>query len=318
MITCLACSSGRYNLGNFVFSDYTNITGWNNKALSFIIGLISPIWCFAGLDSAVHMVDDLGVKAGKVLIPRAVICTVALGFLTAFAYSVAIFFCATDVSEVVESTLPLLTIFYQSTKNKSAAIFLEVLTILTGIVCNISAHAWQARVCWTLAGSEALPGSKYLKQIHPRTKLPVNAHFFSTFLVAIIGCIYVGSTTAFNAIITACICLLLISYSIPAILLLRVRNKGFAHGPFWCGKLGYITNILTILWTIFCLVFLSFPYVRPVTNTNMNYVSAVYGGVILAVIICWFLYGKLSSLPIRLNNAVLLVGQLNEFEFAVE
>ena len=107
MITCLACSSGRYNLGNFVFSDYTNITGWNNKALSFIIGLISPIWCFAGLDSAVHMVDDLGVKAGKVLIPRAVICTVALGFLTAFAYSVAIFFCATDVSEVVESTLPL-------------------------------------------------------------------------------------------------------------------------------------------------------------------------------------------------------------------
>ena len=67
MITCLACSSGRYNLGNFVFSDYTNITGWNNKALSFIIGLISPIWCFAGLDSAVHMVDDLGVKAGKCL-----------------------------------------------------------------------------------------------------------------------------------------------------------------------------------------------------------------------------------------------------------
>ncbi|MCP8718167.1 MAG: amino acid permease [Asgard group archaeon] len=292
MITCLACSSGRYNLGNFVFSDYTNITGWNNKPLSFIIGLISPIWCFAGLDSAVHMVDDLGVKAGKVLIPRAVICTVVLGFLTAFAYSVAIFFCATDISEVVESTLPLLTIFYQSTRNKGAAIFLEVLTILTGIICNISAHAWQARVCWTMAGSEALPGSKYLKQIHPRTKLPVNAHFFSTFLVAAIGCIYMGSTTAFNAIITGCICLLLLSYSIPALLLLRVRNKGFAHGPFWCGKLGYIANILTILWTLFCLVFLSFPYVRPVTSTNMNYVSAVYGGAILAVIICWFLYGK--------------------------
>ena len=52
------------------------------------------------------------------LIPRAVICTVVLGFLTAFAYSVAIFFCATDISEVVESTLPLLTIFYQSTRNK--------------------------------------------------------------------------------------------------------------------------------------------------------------------------------------------------------
>lgn len=101
-----------------------------------------------------------------------------------------------------------------------------------------------------------------------------------------------GSTTAFNAIITGCICLLLLSYSIPALLLLRVRNKGFAHGPFWCGKLGYIANILTILWTLFCLVFLSFPYVRPVTSTNMNYVSAVYGGAILAVIICWFLYGK--------------------------
>ena len=70
------------------------------------------------------------------------------------------------------------------------------------------------------------------------------------------------------------------------------KKQRFCSWSILGGKLGYIANILTILWTIFCLVFLSFPYVRPVTNTNMNYVSAVYGGVILAVIICWFLYGK--------------------------
>lgn len=294
MITCLACSSGSFNLARFVFNSFSNVTGWESSGTAFIVGLINPLWSFVGIDGATHMVDELGVKQSKVFIPRTIVGTVVLGFLTAFCYSISMFFCITDADEVVKAPLPVLTIFYQSTKSISVAIFLQSLCVLTGLFCNVSSHTWQARVCWTLANEKVLPGSKYLSEVHSGLRLPINAHLFSTSLVAVIGCIYMGSTTSFNAIITASICLLLMSYAIPTVLLLQKGRLNICHGPFWMGPVGFVSNIMTLIWTIFCLVFLSFPYVKPVTPSNMNYVSAAYGVVFIYIIISYALWGNKS------------------------
>lgn len=292
LITCLACSSGNFNLPKFVFSDFTNTTGWENSGIAFIVGLISPIWSFVGLDAAAHMVDELGYRKAKILVPRAIICTVILGFVTAFSYSIGIFFCTNDSSKIVSAAYPRLEIFYQATKNVGGAIFLECLCVITGILCNVAAHTWQARICWSFARDNGLPFSNILRKVDPNLKTPVNAHLFSCFWIAVIGCIYQGSSTSFNAIITASICLLLVSYCIPTVLLLFKGRSNIDHGPFWAGKFGLVANILTICWTLFCLTFLSFPYQKPVTSGNMNYVSAVYGVIVFYLIAYWYIIGK--------------------------
>jgi hypothetical protein len=70
--------------------------------------------------------------------------------------------------------------------------------------------------------------------------------------------------------ITACIVLLYLSYSIPVICLL-VRGRGnIKHGPFWLGSIGFFSNIVLLLWTLFTLVMYSFPYAKPVAASNMN------------------------------------------------
>lgn len=70
--------------------------------------------------------------------------------------------------------------------------------------------------------------------------------------------------------ITACIVLLYLSYSVPVVCLL-IRGRGnIPHGPFWLGPFGAFANGVLLAWTAFTLVMYSFPYAKPVEAGNMN------------------------------------------------
>lgn len=92
--------------------------------------------------------------------------------------------------------------------------------------------------------------------------------------------------------VTACIVLLYVSYAIPVVLLLIKGRDNIKHGPFWLGGFGHFCNYVLLFWTGFTLVMYSFPYGKPVTAGNMNYVSAVYGAVALIIIVYWYARGK--------------------------
>ena len=64
--------------------------------------------------------------------------------------------------------------------------------------------------------------------------------------------------------VTACIVLLYISYSIPVVCLLIKGRNNITHGPFWMGSLGLFSNWVLLLWTTFTIVMYSFPSVKPV------------------------------------------------------
>lgn len=311
-IVSLACRSFRkkpWPSATFIFKDFENTTGWSSAALSFIVGLINPLWAFAGIDSATHMVDEVGQVAAATLVPRAIMGTIVIGFITSFTYAIGMFYCITDSDSVISSILPIIEIYYQATGNKALAVFLQSCCILTGTFCGIASGTWQSRILWSIGRDYSVimdnfsnEGERSIVQqffkrvalIHPHLRVPFSSILISHVFVAIIGCVLIGSTTAFNAIITACICLLLLSYAIPSVILLIRGKRRFydriaaescsPHAKkIKCGIMSYIPNILTICWTIFCVIFLSFPYELPVSSSNMNYVSAAYGGVAVIV-----------------------------------
>jgi choline transport protein len=79
-----------------------------------------------------------------------------------------------------------------------------------------------------------------------------------------------------TSMITACIVLLYLSYSIPVVcLLIRGRNN-IRHGPFWLGPIGLVANIVLLAWTLFTLIMYSFPYAKPVAAGNMNCTATLY------------------------------------------
>lgn len=289
-ITVLATSSPKQN-ARFVFANFVNNTGWESNAIAFIVGLINPNWSFACLDSATHLAEE--VPRPERNIPFAIMGTVAIGFSTAFIYSISMFFSMNNLDELVFSStlVPILELYYQATGSKAGATFLEFMVCFTGLGCQIACHTWQARLCWSFARDRGLPGSRFWSQVHPKMGIPFYAHSMSCFVVALLGLLYIGSTTAFNSMVTACIVLLYISYAIPIVLLLMKGRNNIKRGPFWLGGFGLTANIVTLVWTLFTLVMYSFPYGKPVTAGSMNYVSAVYAVVFVLVIGYWFLRG---------------------------
>lgn len=134
------------------------------------------------------------------MIPIAIMGTVAIGFVTSWFWSLAMFFSIQELQDLFSTStgVPILALFYQAVANKAGAIALESLIMATGIGCLIASHTWQSRLCWSFARDNGLPWSKSLSKIHPTLNVPLRAHFVSCVLVAILGCLYLGSYTAFN------------------------------------------------------------------------------------------------------------------------
>ena len=283
-ITVLVCSRGNYNTAHFVFVEFENGTGWKSAGIAFIVGLVNPNWSFSCLDCATHLAEE--VAQPERLIPIAIMGTVTIGFVTSFCYSIAMFFSVNNLDAILNSTtgMPILDIYYQALGNKAGAICLGVLILLTACGCTVASHTWQARLCWSFSRDHGLPFSKYLSTIDPKLGVPLDAHLFSSFWVAILGLLYLASSAAFNAMVTGCITFLLLSYLVPTLCLLFRGRNNIRHGPFWLGGFGLFANIVTCFWAIFALVFYSFPTFMPVTGGTMNYVS-----VVLVVYLIWAL-----------------------------
>ena len=162
------------------------------------MGLINTNWAFACLDCATHMAEE--VAHPEKVIPIAIMGTVAIGFVTSWFFSLAMFFSIQDLGElfITRTGVPILSLFYQAVSSKAGAIVLESLIIATGVGCLVASHTWQSRLCWSFARDGGLPFSHMLSKVHPKLLVPLEAHFVSCVIVAILGCLYLGSNTAFN------------------------------------------------------------------------------------------------------------------------
>lgn len=134
------------------------------------------------------------------MIPIAIMGTVAIGFVTSWFFSVAMFFSINNLQELFDTAtgVPILALFYQALGSKAGAIALESLVMATGIGCQIASHTWQSRLCWSFARDNGLPCSGYLRQVNQRLGIPLRAHVLSSGIVAVLGCLYLGSITAFQ------------------------------------------------------------------------------------------------------------------------
>jgi choline transport protein len=291
-MTVLICARGNFQDPKFVFATFNNETGWKSGGIAFIVGLINPAWSFSCLDCATHMAEE--IYQPEKYIPISILATVAIGFVTSFTYAISMFFSIKDLSAIYASNtgVPILDIYYQALGNRHGALFLEALVVLTSFGCTISAQTWQARLCWSFSRDNGILGSRYWSQVNKTTKLPVNAHFMSCFWCAVVGCIYMGSDTAYNAMVTGCITFLLFSYAIPIVCLLVKGRDNIKHGPFWLGKYGLFANIMTLFWTVFATVFFSFPFTMPVTADTMNYASVVLVAFVGYALFYWFVRAK--------------------------
>ena len=110
----------------------------------------------------------------------------------------------------------------------------------------------------------------------------------------LLNLIYIGSSTAFSAIISLTTLTLYVSYIIPVIVMVirRFQKRKLQFGPFQLGRFGLPINAIGICWGIFTVAFVILPKEMPATAGNMNYAPVVFGAALIFSLILWFVYGK--------------------------
>lgn len=131
-----------------------------------------------------------------------------------------------------------------------------------------------SRMTWAFAVDNALVGSEHLSAVHQSLQVPLWSYLANAFVVMVVGCIYLGSNAAFNAIIGSSIVLQMASFSVPAVLLMA-RNRSDAVLPSSRGFklpnwLGWIANTVCVVFFVVELVFFNFPSTNPTSGSSMS------------------------------------------------
>lgn len=131
-------------------------------------------------------------------------------------------------------------------------------------------------------------------QVDRHYLIPVRAVGLITVILLVLGLINIGSSTAFNAMISITLIGQYTSYILPILLMVvrRFSKKHIPFGPWTLGRLGLPMNCSSIVFSTLIITFMVFPPYRPVSAENMNYASAVLGLVMMISAVSWFMVGR--------------------------
>ncbi|KAJ9314202.1 hypothetical protein DTO271D3_5431 [Paecilomyces variotii] len=299
MVT-VAAKAPAHNDSKFVFRTWINNTGWENNVMCFITGLVNPLYSLGGLDGITHITEEMPNPGRNA--PLALACTLIIAFVTGLTYMLSLMFSVQDYSTLADSPtgLPLAEIFRQTTQSRGGAFGLTFILWIALGPCTIGSQLSTGRIFWAFARDDGLPLSNIWSKVNRRLGAPFNAQLCVTVIIALLGCIYLGSSTAFNAMMSSAVTINNIAYLVPILTNLLQRRKRMHRGPFFMGNLpGMFANSVTVAWLIFAIVFFSFPYYMPVTASNMNYTCACVGGFMIIELFWWLVAGKRYTRSMR-------------------
>lgn len=143
-------------------------------------------------------------------------------------------------------------------------------------------------------GDKGLPFSHVVAKVDPRFAIPLYSIGLTALISCLLGLINIGSSVAFNAIISLVAAGFFSTYIITISLMIRKRLSGepIEFGPWNMGKWGMAVNVYAVAYSIIVTVFSFFPPATPVTAVSMNWSCAVYGGVIIFGLVFWMVSGR--------------------------
>lgn len=131
-------------------------------------------------------------------------------------------------------------------------------------------------------------------QIDSTYHVPFRAIGLVCIVISLLCLINVGSSTALGAIISIGTAAIIISYTIPIVLLIRKRlyREPIPFGPWSLGRWGLAVNLYGAFFGLFISVFAFFPTTIPVTAENMNYAGPVMLALVVLAGMDWLIRGK--------------------------
>lgn len=284
------------NTSNFVFTEIANSSGWSNTGVSWLVGLLSAVYPLLGYDAACHLAEEMPHASRNV--PLAMVGSVVVNGILGLGYCIMLLFSTGPLDELLTTPtgFPFMQIFLNTTRSHAGATILSVVITLIAIAATAAGITSTSRTLWAFARDKAVPFHGFFSYVNPSSQIPIRAIVIVTVLQMLLGFIYLGNSTAFNAILSMAILGLYASYLIPIVYFLiygRPKLRPYDFGAFKMPKgLGVALNLLACAWLTLAMVFSTFPTVMPVTPQNMNYSSVVMVGWVVLGGAYYFAWGR--------------------------
>ncbi|KAF1988487.1 amino acid transporter [Aulographum hederae CBS 113979] len=295
LVTILVCAimpsttGTGYASNSFVWSDWENQTGYTSDGFVFLAGMLNGAFAVGTPDCISHLAEEIPNPRRN--IPRAIGAQMVVGLVTAFLYLIPLLYSINDPTAVFENpyTSPLAEIYRQATNSRGGALGLLLVIFMPTLCCCIGAYITAGRMLWALARDEAVPFSSFVKKINSWQKNPMNATAVTGIVATCLGCIYIGSATAFNAFAGSFVVLTTLSYLTAILPHLLTRRRYVTPGEFWMkdSVFNTVAGIACAYIAAFIVIY-CFPYSLPVTAENMNYACLITGGLTIFVTGLWF------------------------------
>ncbi|KAJ5119221.1 Amino acid/polyamine transporter I [Penicillium atrosanguineum] len=288
-VVCVLGAMSSKHSATYVFTEFSNTSGWGNDGVSWLVGLLSAVYPFLGYDAACHLSEELPKPSRNV--PLAMVGSVAINGLMG------------DLKTLLASKVgfPFMQLFLNVTHSLAGASILSLVVSLIAMAANAAGTTSTSRTAWAFARDRGLPSSTFFSVVNPTLKVPVRMVLVVVFLQMLLGLIYLGSSTAFNAVLSMAILGMYASYFSPILFMFMhgrrtsasiaraIGTGAFNLGPRW----GPTVNLIAMMWLMLAMVFSTFPTVMPVTPENMNYcVVVTMGWVAIGAVYYYLFSGK--------------------------
>jgi len=129
--------------------------------------------------------------------------------------------------------------------------------------------------------------------------IPFNSVYITSVWTGVLCLINLGSTLAFNIIVSLSLLALLSTYmiSIGCVLLKRIKGEELPEARWSLGRYGLLINSIAFAYSGFVIVFCCFPATLPVTTKTANWAPLVWVGVIVIAMIVYIFHGRKHYTP---------------------
>lgn len=135
--------------------------------------------------------------------------------------------------------------------------------------------------------------------MHRKYDMPFNAVYLSTIISIILSLISLGSSLAFNIIVSLSLLALMSTYSlsIGCVLLRRIQGPALPPARWSLGRWGFPINMLAVVYSAFIVLMSCFPSEAAPALEDANWAPLIWVAVILLSLVAYLFHGRKHFTP---------------------
>ncbi|KAF2718641.1 amino acid transporter [Polychaeton citri CBS 116435] len=280
-----------------VFQTIQKGSGWGTLGLSLLASQSAVMFLLVGSDATAHMAEE--TKKASVVVPKAMITSYVVNGGLGFIMTVTFCFLLVDYDNAENSPvgmigLPFIQVFINAVGSVGGG------TAMVAILCVIQTFgcinwmASNARQIFAFARDQGLPFSGWIAKVNMAGTYPVNSILFVWAFVVLISLITLGSTIAFDAIVSLQILALIFTYlvSLSCLIWRRLFGEPLPASPWTLGRFGLPINVVGICYCVYLIIFLPWPIEVPVTAENFNWAPVMFVGIMILSALYYILWAR--------------------------